>query len=343
VLADGILAERPAAAVEIADGLLAMGWPIDQVVVGGSQFGSKLGNIAFEGEYWLASRFPPTRSLTGWLGTTIGGGRLLRRIEQFGPDVIVSTYPGVNEVCGRLRAAGRLSVPLASAITDLAALRYWAHPDVDLHLVIHAESAEEIASIAPGARVVCVRGLTDRAFESPRDPGQARRALDLPPDGPIALISGGGWAVGDLDGAVTVALSVPAMTVVCLCGRNEDVRTRLEARFAGDERVRVLGFTDRMSDLLAGADVLVHSTAGLTVLEAIVRGCPPISYGWGRAHIRANNRAYVRFGLAEVAATREELGVAIRRALRRRPPPDDSYARLPSAATEVLALAGGRR
>ena len=40
------------------------------------------------------------------------------------------------------------------------------------------------------------------------------------------------------------------------------------------------------------------------------------------------------------AATREELGVAIRRALQRRPPPDYGYGRLPSAATEVLALAG---
>jgi len=317
-----------------------MGWPIDRVVVGGSQFGSRIGNLAFEAEYWLASCFPPTRSLTGWLGTTIGGERLLRRIAAFRPDVIVSTYPGVTEVLGRLRARARLTVPLVSAITDLAALRYWAHPSVDLHLVIHPESAEEIASIAPGTRVEHVRGLTDPAFEKPRDQGEARGALGLPDAGPMALISGGGWAVGDLEGAVAVALSIPGMTVGCLCGRNEEVRRRLEARFAGDERVRVLGFTDRMSDLLAAADVLVHSTAGLTVLEAIVRGCPPISYGWGRAHIRANNRAYVRFGLAQVAATREELGVAIRRALQRRPPPDDGYGRLPSAATEVLALAG---
>jgi len=140
---------------------------------------------------------------------------------------------------------------------------------------------------------------------------------------------------------VTTALGVPGMSVVCLCGRNEDVRARLEARFAGDDRVRVLGFTDRMSDLLAAADVLVHSTAGLTVLEAIVRGCAPISYGWGRAHIRVNNRAYVRFGLAEVAATRDELDVAIRRALARPRRADDGYARLPSAAAAVLALAGG--
>ena len=56
-----------------------------------------------------------------------------------------------------------------------------------------------------------------------------------------------------------------------------------------------------MGDWLAAADALIHSTVGLTVLEAIIRGCPVISYGWGRGHIRANNHAYRRFGLAEVA------------------------------------------
>jgi UDP-N-acetylglucosamine:LPS N-acetylglucosamine transferase len=118
------------------------------------------------------------------------------------------------------------------------------------------------------------------------------------------------------------------------------VRSRLARAFSRDSRVRVEGFTDRMGDWLAAGDVLVHSTAGLTVLEAIIRGCAVISYGWGRGHIRANNRAYTRFGLAEVAATREALVGALRRALARRPAPDLSFARLPPAASEVLRLTG---
>ena len=34
--------------------------------------------------------------------------------------------------------------------------------------------------------------------------------------------------------------------------------------------MRVLPFTDRIAELFAAADVLVHSTAGLTVLEALI-------------------------------------------------------------------------
>ena len=96
-----------------------------------------------------------------------------------------------------------------------------------------------------------------------------------------------------------------------------------------------------MPDWFAAADLLIHSTAGLTVLEAIMRGCGVVSYGWGRGHVRVNNEAFVRFGLAEVARSRDELGDAMRRALTARRAPDDYFARLPTAASAVLGLADG--
>ena len=149
-------------------------------------------------------------------------------------------------------------------------------------------------------------------------------------------MSGGGWAVGDLGGAAEEALAVPGAFVVVLCGSRDDVRSGIEARFAGSGRVRVLGFTDRMPDVLAAADVLIHSTAGLTVMEALVTGCAVISYGWGRGHIRANNAAFARHGMAQVARTRAELRVALRRALAADTAPDQTFRALPTAAQVVL-------
>jgi processive 1,2-diacylglycerol beta-glucosyltransferase len=340
VLAEGVLRERPDAHVRIEDGLVAMGWPFPRIADAGSKFESRTGHLLFDVEYWLLARVGTTRRFAGWVLATVGGRRLLRLIAAERPDVVVATYPGVSEVLGRLRRRGRLGVPSVSAITDLAALRFWAHPGLDLHLVTHPESIDEVRGIAPESRIVCTSGLTSPDFLVPRDPAEARRALGLPAAGPVVVISGGGWAVGDLSGAANVALDVEGATVVCLCGRNDGVRRRLEQTFAAQPRVRVEGFTDRMGDWLAAADVLVHSTAGLTVLEAIIRGCAVISYGWGRGHIRANNRAYTRFELAEVAATPQELAGALGRALRRRPAPDLSYAELTSAAAAVLETAG---
>jgi hypothetical protein len=79
------------------------------------------------------------------------------------------------------------------------------------------------------------------------------------------------------------------------------------------------------------------------VLEAWIRGCRVVSYGWGVAHIRANNRAFERFGIARVAQTRAELRDALRGALAE-PAVERhaTFAALPSAASAVLAAVPAR-
>jgi processive 1,2-diacylglycerol beta-glucosyltransferase len=338
VLAEEVAARQHAAQVVVADGLAAMGRFIGALVRDNSQVVLQRAPWLYDIEYWLLSRVP----LVGWLASAIGrvfGSRgLLKLIRRHEPDVVVSTYPGVTEVLGQLRVSGRLRVPVVSAITDLAGLRYWAHRGVDLHLVTHRESIEEVERIAGPGRTKWVSGLTSPAFSQPPASDVARRALGLPLEGKLVVVSGGGWAVGDLEGAARAVLRRADTTAVVLAGRDEQLRARLERAFAAEPRVRVLGFTDRMSDLLAAADAIIHSTAGLTILEAHLSGCAPISYGWGVGHIRVNNRAYVRHGLADVASSSAELDRVLERALERRPEPDRALGARPSAAASVLSL-----
>ncbi len=340
MLAAEIRAEAPGAEIETVDSLALVNPLVRRLVLDSSRFHSAWGNRIFDLAHRLISDVRLTRRLAGRLTLLLAARPIERAVRERRPDVVLSTYPGSTEVLGGLRQRGRVEVPVVSAITDLAALRYWSHPGVDLHLITHPESAEEVLAIAPGTEVRCVRGLTDKRFYEPRDQAEARRDLGLPTEGPVVIVSGGGWAVGDLQGAAEEALQLPEATVVCLCGRNEELRSRLAVRFGDEPRVLVEGFTERMPDWFAAADVLVHSTAGLTVLEAIMSGCGVVSYGWGVGHIRANNEAFARFGLAEVAATREELPRAMRRALQAKPQPDASFASLPSAASVILEALG---
>jgi UDP-N-acetylglucosamine:LPS N-acetylglucosamine transferase len=322
------------------DGLVAAG-PVAGMLAGAAtNYHSRLGNLVFHLGHRVVAEWPWTQRATGRMLMLLARRGLLRAVADAGPDVVVSTYPATTEVLARLRLQGRLGVPLVSAITDLASLRYWAHAGVDLHLVTHPESAEEVRSVAGAqAAVTAVRGLTSEAFRHPAPPAEARARLGLPAGSSLVVVSGGGWAVGDLDGAIDEALAAGAGTVVALCGRRDDVRDRITARHAAGGSVQAWPFTDEMPDLLAAADVLVHSTAGLTVLEAMMSGCRTISFGWGLGHIRANNRAYERFGLADIALSREKLAVALRRALQA-PRPQPWQPELPLAADLVLAQAG---
>ncbi len=338
-LADQLRKEAPGTEVVIEDGLRAMGEPFVLVNERGAGVVFFRFEWIWDAAFLLTVGFGPTRRLTQRLVRRLGSRGLERLVRRVQPDVIVSVYPITTEVLGALRRKGRLDIPVVAGITDLAAMHYWAAPGIDLHLITHPESEEEVRAVAGETSVRAVHGLTRPEFAEPCEPEEARAALGLPDAGKVVLVSGGGWGVGDLEGAIDTALALDEVEVVaCLCGRNDDLRARLARRYEGESRVWLVGFTEQMSEWLAAADALVHSTGGLTVLEAYVRGCPAISYGWGRGHIRANNEAFRRYGIADVVGTQQELARALRRALASRPAPALLLGTLPSAASLVLAL-----
>jgi UDP-glucose 4-epimerase len=331
-------AEVPGTEVEIANGLEAMGRISSSVARDGSRFTFRWMPWLFDIQYWLITKFAPTRWLMHHLSYALGARGLVRLIEKHDPDVVISTYPGVTAVLGMLRENRRLLIPVQSAITDLAGLRYWAHPGVDLHFVTHPESIEEVEKLAGPGSAEWMRPPISSDFLMPRTRSDAREALGVPAHARLVLVSGGGWGIGDLEGAIDVCLAGDDPMVACLTGRNEVVREKLEQRFGDNERVRVLGFTEQMSDWMAAADVMVHSTAGLTVLEAHIRGCPVVSFGFSAGHLRANNAAFERFGLAEVARSEHELSSVLRHLSRERRPPDSTFASLPSIASRALTV-----
>jgi UDP-N-acetylglucosamine:LPS N-acetylglucosamine transferase len=341
LLAEQIRLEQPSAEITVEDCLPALG----RVVAAFSAAAPRIVFYRFlwlwDVGYWFFAGCAPTRDMTQRLMTRLGAPGLLKLIARVDPEVVVSVYPNVTEVLGRLRRSGRLDVPVVAGITDLAAMHYWASRGVDVHLVTHPESVEEVRAIVGAtAPVHCVHGFTSEEFLDPRPQLAARRVVGIPEAGKVVLVSGGGWGVGDIHGAIETTLTLPEVTqVVCLCGRNETLRVKLTAEFADDTRVRIEGFTEQMNEWLASADALVHSTGGLTVLEALMRGCPAISYGWGRGHLRLNNQAFRRFQLAQVASTPAELGAALRRALREGRTSTSSFSGLHSAASFVLEAA----
>jgi UDP-N-acetylglucosamine:LPS N-acetylglucosamine transferase len=336
VLADE-LRERGATA-EVVDGLHVAGAPASTIIGGTSKLESSAGTLALHAGYLLGTRIAALRR-----AAAAGLDRLTRRgfatfLREHPADVVVSTYPLWSQLLGRMRADATLPAPVVSAITDLAALDFWAHPGIDLHLVTHPESGAEVRDIAgPDANIEAVHGLTDLGFTNPPERSAARTDLGLPTRGSLVVVSGGGWGVGDVPAATDTALHYGADTVVVLAGHNERARERLQGAYADDGRVQVWGFTDRMVTLLAAADVLIHSTAGLTVLEALMCDCRVISYGLQRGRIRANNRAYERLGMVSVARDRPQLAHALIHALAA-PPVGSRVPDLPAAADLVLGL-----
>jgi UDP-N-acetylglucosamine:LPS N-acetylglucosamine transferase len=272
---------------------------------------------------------------------------LAATVRAHRPDIVVTEYPVLSATLGQLRSMGRFPLPLVSSISDPAGLYYWAHPGVDMHLLAWPESAAEVDRIAGPGRSVAVRPLVDARFLQRLTRGGALVALTeralLPsawtPDADrLVVVSGGGWGIGDLSGAVDVALGAGA-AVIALAGRSATAEAQLRADHGSDPRVRVVGFTDQMPSILAAADALIHTTGGTTALEARLLGCPLINYGTGVAHVRAHAAALVDQGLAGWARQRSDLGPELAAALAAGRRTRLDAGALPDAADVVIDVA----
>jgi len=329
--------------VTVIDGLAAMGRVLRPVVEDGYRVQLRFFPWTYTVVYWLLKHVAPVRSFASRLLCVFGSRPLARIIAEHDPDVIVSTYPAVTVVLARLRRTGEVSCPTVATITDLTGLFFWAQPGIDMHMVMYGESMPSVERIAGRGSVRLVRPLISAEFLQSRCPRQTRRALGLPEDGRMVVVSGGGWGVGDLEGAVREFTRVPeASSIVCLAGRNEQLAAKLRRTFAGDDRVYVFGFTDRMPELLAAADVLVHSTGGVTCLEAMAAGTPVVSYGLPVGHARVNTRAMAALELVRLANDTKELREHVQasfvsdKAMQSRSAIESASGREPAAADVVL-------
>lgn len=267
---------------------------------------------AFALLYALFARVRPLRWCGRRLLALLGGRSLRRLVELHRPDIVVSTYPAATAVLGELRRRDAIDVPLFATVTDLAGESFWAHPAVDRHLVMHEASVRPVERVGGRDSARVVRPLVHPLFHAPLTRAEARARLGIDEDAVLALVSGGGWGVGDLIGATRGILDVEGARAICLAGRDVSRKRELEEAFAGEPRVTVLGFTDRMSELLAAADAIVHSTGGVTCLEAFVRGCPVIAYGEPAGHAPLVGRRMASLGLVERVGDRAELTAAFR-------------------------------
>jgi UDP-glucose 4-epimerase len=295
------------------DGLAAMGFLLRSTLESGYRIQLRVAPWSYTAVYYLIARVSPLRAVARLILSLLGRRSLLKLIRSHDPTVIVSTHPAVTSVLGGLRTQGRVCVPTLATVTDLADHPLWAHPGVDLHLVMAEQSIIPVERVGGCGSARVIQPLVDAQFRAPYTRAEARQGLGLSADGPVVVVSGGGWGIGDVEGAARVALAIEGATVICVTGHNDVLRRQLENALSDEPRVRILGFTDAMSDLLAAADALVHSTGGMTFLEALTRGCPVVAYGETAGHIARNSQIMVALDLGQWAKTGPELDIALRR------------------------------
>ncbi|HYU60405.1 MAG TPA: hypothetical protein VEK39_06585, partial [Solirubrobacterales bacterium] len=152
VLAAELVCERTDVEVLVCDALVGLGRFLRYVLLDAYRGQLRFAPWIFGLLYGLFARFRVLRGL-GRAGLAFFGARsLLRFVNGCRPDIVVSTFPAATSVLGCLRRRGRLRAPTCATATDLAGLEFWAHPGIDLHLVMHESCLAPVERVAgPGS------------------------------------------------------------------------------------------------------------------------------------------------------------------------------------------------
>jgi processive 1,2-diacylglycerol beta-glucosyltransferase len=128
----------------------------------------------------------------------------------------------------------------------------------------------------PGERITVSGIPIDPIFAAPIDREATRVKYGLDPHKDTLLLSAGALGVGPTEVVVSrlKELQHDAQTVV-ICGRSQELRERITALVGeANPRFKILGYSDRMDELMKISDLFVGKPGGLTTSEALACGLP---------------------------------------------------------------------
>ncbi|MGH9093526.1 MAG: MGDG synthase family glycosyltransferase, partial [Acidimicrobiales bacterium] len=309
---------------EVRDFLEAGPLRIGHALRSGYEFELKHVPSAYDATYRFWHRVPWLCPLVAWLVCVLTRRRVRRHIRAMDANVVVSTYPLSTLCLGRLRRTGHLDIPAVNFITDFGVHPLWVDRGMDLNLAVHDAPARAAEARTGQPSRACGPVVSD-AFWPDRRPNPSARAdlradLGLRPADAAVLVVAGSWGVGGIEQTLQAAAQGAVVPVV-VCGRDEALRQRVQALVdQSGWRAVVLGWTDRMPQLMAACDALVENAGGLTSLEAMRAGLPVVSFRPIAGHGKDNTAAMSAAGVAHLATTPEDLADALGRLTR--PGPD---------------------
>jgi processive 1,2-diacylglycerol beta-glucosyltransferase len=255
--------------------------------------------------------------------------KLIEFIEKFDPHITVCTHFMPAGIISHLQEQGRLRTHHSIVVTDFDCHAMWLSRIFHRYFVAMDETKAHLEALGlPGERITVSGIPIDPVFAIPVDRPVVRQSYGLHPTKTTLLLSAGALGVGPTELIVERLkhLKHDSQTIV-ICGKSEEVKARVTAATGGDSRFVVLGYTDRMHELMHISDLFIGKPGGLTTSEALACGLPmavfsPIPGQEERnadhlleegAGIRCNELTTLPFKLDRLLSNPERLG-AMRRA-----------------------------
>lgn len=245
----------------------------------------------FERAYKMGALFsdlnPSSIKSPVYVSNRLYAKKLYDFIVEGGYDAVVCVHLYPAEALTALKRRAKLDVPVIFVMTDYTCIPFLPETELDKYVIAHEDLIEEyVEKGIPREKIVSVGIPVDEdRFTDRKDKAVARKMAcdsfgweETPAESNWYLIMSGSMGFGNLGGLIDELLSKvgPQDRIMCVCGRNEQLREKLSEGFADAPQFKAIGYTSEVPVLMDASNVLFTKPGGITSTEAIIKNIPLI-------------------------------------------------------------------
>jgi processive 1,2-diacylglycerol beta-glucosyltransferase len=265
--------------------------------------------VTWKAFFWLYDKTP----VFDWTLPTLGNlkaalGKLMREKQ---PAAVITTYPVYSYLLRELMDAGEAPrCPHYMVVTDSIVInRVWNLAPADWVLVANEPTREAMIQGGTPADKIVVLGFP----VSPRFEELARRPLAPGPPWKILYLPSASRRT--VSAVVRGLTALPGVHLTVVTGRHKHLHAFLKRLDVPMGSFDLLGWTDRMPELLAESHLFIGKAGGAIVQETLAIARPMIISHVVAGQEEGNVTLLADIGAGELATTPEKIVASVQRAM----------------------------
>lgn len=274
-----ILETKPNCEVEMLDALKYTNKAIDKIIISSYVNMARYSPKVWGDIYKLSAKQYSVANFSNAVQKLLSL-KLIKYLNEQNPDAVISTHPFITEMCAILKKKKQLKAKLNVIITDYASHRFWElKPEyIDNYFVANEQIKYSMIYNGISAEKIHVTGIpVSPAFLKNYDKEAIYKEFDLTSKKRTILIFGGGeYGLSNIkiffNGLLELDEDVQIIMVAGKRKKSQEMFSSLAQN--SNKKVIVLGYTNKIPELMQIADLVISKPGGLTTTEIITTGLP---------------------------------------------------------------------
>ncbi|MBR5402508.1 MAG: hypothetical protein IK102_11955 [Treponema sp.] len=190
-------------------------------------------------------------------------------------DAVICVHIFAAEAMTNLKKHKNITIPYYFVSTDYYCPPMLEETTPNAIFIANKDSAFTYVNHGIPKKLLVPTGIpVAKKFLTKKSKEEARKQFDLQPEDQVFLLMSGSMGFGDLLNTTRYIFDNGNKNtrVIAITGNNQELYDEFKDAFKHEDRLILVGFTDKVSDYMDASDVLLTKPGGLSSTEALAKG-----------------------------------------------------------------------